>query len=63
MDSTFSIIQVDGLFKIYENGKQLRLKAQSGKLLPVEFDTREAAEGFVRAQELFRAFDQFETDE
>jgi hypothetical protein len=62
MDSRLSIISKDGLFKVFEHDQPLRIKSKNGKVMPVEFETKEAAEGFVRAQELFRAFDQLEDE-
>jgi hypothetical protein len=62
MDSALSIISEEGLFKVFEHGQPLRIKSKNGKVFPVEFGTREAAEGFIRAQELFRAFDQLEDE-
>jgi hypothetical protein len=63
MDSALSIISEDGLFKVFENNQPLRIKSKNGKVMPVEFETKEAAEGFARAQELFRAFEQLEEEE
>jgi hypothetical protein len=63
MDSRFSIIPEDGLFKVFEHDQPLRIKSKNGKVMPVEFETRQAAEGFVRAQEVFRTFDQLEEEE
>jgi hypothetical protein len=63
MDRKFSIIRENGVFRVFEYGEPLRIKSQNGTVMPVEFETKEAAEGFVRAQEVFRAFDQLEGDE
>lgn len=63
MASAFAIIFEDGLFKVIVNDQPLRIKSKSGKAIAVEFETNQAAEGFVRAQELLRAFDQLEGDE
>ena len=44
-----TIHHADGRFKVLKNGEQIRVPMSTGKTLPVEFDTREAAEGYVRA--------------
>ena len=43
-----TIIHADGRFKVLKNGDQIRVPMSTGKTLPVEFETREAAEGYVR---------------
>jgi hypothetical protein len=43
-----TIIHADGRFKVLKDGKQIRVPMSTGKTLPVEFETREAAEGYVR---------------
>lgn len=43
-----SIVHADGRFKVLKDGEQIRVPMSTGKTLPVEFDTREAAEGYVR---------------
>jgi hypothetical protein len=45
---TLAIIHADGRFKVLKNGEQIRVPMSTGKTLPVEFETREAAEGYVR---------------
>lgn len=43
-----TIIHADGRFKVLKDGEQIRVPMSTGKTLPVEFETREAAEGYVR---------------
>lgn len=43
-----TIIYADGRFKVLKDGEQIRVPMSTGKTLPVEFETREAAEGYVR---------------
>lgn len=43
-----SIVHADGRFKVLKNGKQIIVPMSTGKSLPVEFQTREAAEGYAR---------------
>jgi hypothetical protein len=43
-----TIIHADGRFKVLKDGKQIRVPMSTGKTLPVEFETMEAAEGYVR---------------
>ena len=43
-----TIHHADGRFKVLRNGEQIRVPVSTGKILPVEFETREAAEGYVR---------------
>ena len=43
-----TIIYADGRFKVLKNGEQIRVPMSTGKTLPVEFETRGAAEGYVR---------------
>lgn len=45
---TLTIIHADGRFKVLKDGEQIRVPMSTGKTLPVEFETREAAEGYVR---------------
>lgn len=47
-----SIIHADGRYKVLKNGKQIIVPMSTGKSLPVEFQTREAAEGYVRVYKL-----------
>ncbi len=43
-----TIHHANGRFKVLKNGQQIRVPMSTGKTLPVEFETREAAEGYVR---------------
>jgi hypothetical protein len=43
-----TIHHADGRFKVLKNGEQIRVPMSTGRTLPVEFETREAAEGYVR---------------
>jgi hypothetical protein len=43
-----TIQHADGRFKVLRDGEQIRVPMSTGKTLPVEFETREAAEGYVR---------------
>ena len=43
-----TIHHADGRFKVLKNGEQIRVPMSTGNTLPVEFETREAAEGYVR---------------
>ena len=43
-----TIINADGRFKVLKDGEQIRVPMSTGKTLPVEFETREAAEGYIR---------------
>ena len=47
-----AIIHADGRFKVPKNGEQIRVPMSTGKTLPVEFKTREAAEGYVRVYKI-----------
>lgn len=47
-----TIHHADGRFKVLRNGKQIIVPMSTGKSLPVEFQTREAAEGYVRVYKL-----------
>jgi hypothetical protein len=49
---TITIIHADGRFKVLKDGKQIRVLMSTGKTLPVEFETREAAEGYVRVYKI-----------
>lgn len=59
---TLTIVHADGRFQVLKDGEQIRVPMSTGKKLPVEFETKEAAEGFVRAQELFRAFERLKEE-
>lgn len=48
MRPRLTVVHTDGLFKVLKNGEQIRVPMSTGKILPVEFETREAAEGYVR---------------
>jgi hypothetical protein len=48
MRPLLTIVHADHRFKVLKNGKQIRVPMSTGKTLPVEFETREAAEGYVR---------------
>ena len=50
---TLTIVHADGRFKVLKDGKQIRVPMSTGKTLPVEFETREAAEGYIR---VYRSF-------
>ncbi len=47
-----TIHHVDGRFKVLRNGEQIRVPMSTDKTLPVEFETREAAEGYVRVYKI-----------
>ncbi len=47
-----TIVHADGRFKVFRNGEQIRVPMSTGKMLPVEFETREAAEGYVRVYKI-----------
>jgi hypothetical protein len=55
---TLTLVHVDGVYKVYHNGKPLRVLMSSGKMLAVEFETREAAEGYVRVCRIITAWEQ-----
>ena len=48
MTLRLTIVHADGLFKVLKNGDQIRVPMNTGRTLPVEFETREAAAGYVR---------------
>lgn len=48
MRPRLTIIHADGRFTVLKDGEQIRVPMSTGKTLPVEFETREAAEGYVR---------------
>lgn len=50
--ATLTIIHADGRFKVLKNGEQIRVPMSTGRTLPVEFETREAAEGYVRVYKI-----------
>jgi len=45
---TITIVHADGRYKVMKDGEQIRVPMSTGRTLPVEFETREAAEGYVR---------------
>jgi len=45
---TITIVHADHRYKVMKDGEQIRVAMSTGKTLPVEFETREAAEGYVR---------------
>jgi hypothetical protein len=47
-----TIHHANGRFKVLKNGEQIRVPMSTGKTLPVEFKTREAAEGYVRVYKI-----------
>jgi hypothetical protein len=47
-----TIHHANGRFKVLKNGEQIRVPMSTGKPLPVEFETREAAEGYVRVYKI-----------
>jgi hypothetical protein len=47
-----TIIHADGRYKVLKDSKQIRVPLSTGKTLPVEFETREAAEGYVRVYKI-----------
>jgi len=49
---TLTIIHADGRFKVLKDGEQIRVPMSNGRTLPVEFETREAAEGYVRVYKI-----------
>ncbi len=52
MRPLLTIVHADGRFKILRDGEQIRVPMSTGKTLPVEFETREAAEGYVRVYKI-----------
>jgi hypothetical protein len=48
MRPLLTIVHADDRFKVFKDGEQIRVPMSTGMTLPVEFDTREAAEGYVR---------------
>jgi hypothetical protein len=52
MRPLLTIVHADGRFKVFRNGEQIRVPMSTGKTLPVEFETREAAEGYVRVYKI-----------
>ncbi len=49
---TITIVHADHRYKVFKDGEQIRVALSTGKTLPVEFHTREAAEGYVRVYKI-----------
>jgi len=49
---TITIVHADDRFKVFKDGEQIWVPMSTGKTLPVEFETREAAEGYVRVYKI-----------
>ena len=49
---TITIVHADHRYKVMKDGEQIRVAMSTGKTLPVEFETREAAEGYVRVYKI-----------
>jgi hypothetical protein len=47
-----TIVHADHRYKVLKDGEQIRVPMSTGKMLPVEFETREAAEGYVRVYKI-----------
>ncbi len=47
-----NIVHADDRYKVFKDGEQIRVPMSTGKTLPVEFETREAAEGYVRVYKI-----------
>jgi hypothetical protein len=45
---TITIVYADHRYKVLRDGEQIRVPMSTGKTLPVEFETREAAKCYVR---------------
>jgi hypothetical protein len=52
MRPLLTIVHADGRYKILQDGEQIRVPMSTGRTLPVEFETREAAEGYVRVYKI-----------
>ncbi len=52
MRPLLTIVNADDRFKVFKDGEQIRVPMSTGKTLPVEFRTREAAEGYVRVYKI-----------
>ncbi len=50
--ATITIVHADDRFKVMKDGEQVRVPMRTGKTLPVEFETREAAEGYVHVYKI-----------
>jgi hypothetical protein len=49
---TITIVHADHRYKVFKDGEQIRVPMSTGKTLPVEFKTKEAAEGYVRVYKI-----------
>ena len=49
---TITIVHADDRFKVFKDGEQILVPMSTGRMLPVEFETREAAEGYVRVYKI-----------
>jgi hypothetical protein len=49
---TITIVFADDRFKVMKDGEQIRVPMSTGRTLPVEFTTQEAAEGYVRVYKI-----------
>ena len=47
-----TIVHANGRFKVLKDGEQILVPMSTGKTLPVEFETREVAEGYVRVYKI-----------
>ncbi len=47
-----TIVYADGRYKVLRDGEQIRVPMSTGRTLPVEFETMEAAEGYVRVYKI-----------
>jgi hypothetical protein len=47
-----TIVYADERYKVFKDGEQIRVPMSTGNTLPVEFETREAAEGYVRVYKI-----------
>ena len=52
---TITILHAAGRFKVLKDGEQIQVPMSTGKTLPVEFETREAAEGYVKVYKIIRS--------
>ena len=48
MKPTLTIVHADGRYKVLKDGKQMRVPMSTGNTMPVEFEHRAAAEGYIR---------------
>ena len=52
MRPMLTIVHADHRYKVFKDGEQIRVPMSTGKTLPVESETREAAEGYVRVYKI-----------